>query len=106
MCAGGRTCPTGTAAGSPSARPATGARRRRVPAGRADPRCRGPAGRRCSPRSGARGYYTRTTLVAYDWNGRELKERWFVDSGHAPMANPFNASPHGVDGSNPAFATL
>ncbi|MEU4407958.1 rhamnogalacturonan lyase [Streptosporangium sp. NPDC023963] len=54
----------------------------------------------------ARGYYTRTTLVAYDWNGRELKERWFVDSGHAPMANPFNASPHGVDGSNPAFATL
>ncbi|MEU4536524.1 rhamnogalacturonan lyase [Streptosporangium sp. NPDC023825] len=54
----------------------------------------------------ARGYYTRTTLVAYDWNGRKLKERWFVDSGHAPMANPFNASPHGVDGSDPAFATL
>ncbi|MEU8381882.1 rhamnogalacturonan lyase [Streptosporangium sp. NPDC048865] len=54
----------------------------------------------------ARGYYTRTTLVAYDWNGHKLKERWFVDSGHAPMANPFNASPHGVDGTNPAFATL
>ncbi|MFI7635896.1 rhamnogalacturonan lyase [Nonomuraea sp. NPDC049400] len=54
----------------------------------------------------ARGYYTRTTLVAYDWNGRKLKQRWFVDSGHAPMANPFNASPHGLDGSNPAYATL
>nr|WP_240506398.1 rhamnogalacturonan lyase [Thermoactinospora rubra] len=54
----------------------------------------------------ARGYYTRTTLVAYDWNGHRLKERWYVDSGHAPMANPFNAGPHGVDGANPAYATL
>ncbi|MFB4277877.1 rhamnogalacturonan lyase [Nonomuraea sp. MTCD27] len=54
----------------------------------------------------ARGYYTRTTLVAYDWNGRRLKERWYVDSGHAPMANPFNASPHGVPGSNPEYADL
>ncbi|TMR21293.1 rhamnogalacturonan lyase [Nonomuraea turkmeniaca] len=54
----------------------------------------------------ARGYYTRTTLVAYDWNGRKLKEVWYVDSGHAPMANPFNASPHGVPGSNPEYADL
>ncbi|WP_327581154.1 rhamnogalacturonan lyase [Nonomuraea sp. NBC_00507] len=54
----------------------------------------------------ARGYYTRTTLVAYDWNGRKLKEVWYVDSGHAPMANPFNASPHGVPGSNPKYADL
>ncbi|NUO61007.1 MAG: rhamnogalacturonan lyase [Hamadaea sp.] len=54
----------------------------------------------------ARGYYTRTTLVAYDWNGHKLKERWYADSGHAPMANPFNAGPHGVDGGNPAYATL
>ncbi|MGR6917883.1 rhamnogalacturonan lyase [[Actinomadura] parvosata] len=54
----------------------------------------------------ARGYYTRTTLVAYDWNGRRLKERWYVDSGHAPMPNPFNSGPHGVNGSNPAYATL
>lgn len=23
-----------------------------------------------------RGYYTRTVLAAYDWNGKELKERW------------------------------
>jgi hypothetical protein len=54
----------------------------------------------------ARGYYTRTTLVAYDWDGRRLKEVWYVDSGHAPMANPFNASPHGVPGSNPEYADL
>nr|WP_226900540.1 rhamnogalacturonan lyase [Nonomuraea phyllanthi] len=54
----------------------------------------------------ARGYYTRSTLVAYNWNGHKLKEVWYVDSGHAPMANPFNASPHGVDGANPAYATL
>lgn len=54
----------------------------------------------------ARGYYTRTTLVAYDWDGRRLKERWYVDSGHVPMANPFNASPHGVDGSDPEYASL
>jgi hypothetical protein len=54
----------------------------------------------------ARGYYTRTTLVAYDWDGRRLKEVWYVDSGHVPMANPFNASPHGVDGSDPEFGTI
>ncbi|WP_188193630.1 rhamnogalacturonan lyase [Nonomuraea sp. SYSU D8015] len=54
----------------------------------------------------ARGYYTRTTLVAYDWDGRRLKEVWYVDSGHAPMANPFNASPHGVPGSNPKYADI
>ncbi|MFC5827449.1 rhamnogalacturonan lyase [Nonomuraea insulae] len=54
----------------------------------------------------ARGYYTRTTLVAYDWNGKKLKERWYVDSGHAPMSNPFNSSPHGVPGSNPEYAGL
>ncbi|SDK62381.1 rhamnogalacturonan lyase [Nonomuraea jiangxiensis] len=54
----------------------------------------------------ARGYYTRTTLVAYDWDGRRLKEVWYVDSGHAPMSNPFNSSPHGVPGGNPEYADL
>ncbi|MGW0803984.1 rhamnogalacturonan lyase [Nonomuraea sp. NPDC002799] len=54
----------------------------------------------------ARGYYTRTTIVAYNWDGRKLKEVWYVDSGHAPMANPFNASPHGVPGANPEYADL
>lgn len=27
-----------------------------------------------------RGYYTRTVLAAWDWNGRELKERWTFDT--------------------------
>lgn len=54
----------------------------------------------------ARGYYTRTTLVAYDWDGRKLRERWYVDSGHAPMSNPFNDGPHGVDGTDPEFGTI
>ncbi|MFI5843935.1 rhamnogalacturonan lyase [Catenuloplanes sp. NPDC051500] len=54
----------------------------------------------------ARGYYTRTTLVAYRWDGRKLIEDWYVDSGWTPMTNPFNDSPHGRDGTNPAYATL
>jgi hypothetical protein len=54
----------------------------------------------------ARGYYTRTTLVAYDWDGRKLRERWYVDSGHVPMTNPFNDGPHGRDGTHPVFKTI
>lgn len=54
----------------------------------------------------ARGYYTRSALVAYDWDGRQLNERWFVDSGWTPMTNPFNDNPHGRDGTDPEFATL
>jgi len=53
-----------------------------------------------------RGYYTRSTLVAYSWDGEHLKEEWFVDSGHTVMSNPFNDSPHGADGRNPEFATI
>jgi hypothetical protein len=54
----------------------------------------------------ARGYYTRTTLVAYDWDGKHLKQRWDVDSGWTPMANPFNAGPHGTDGTDPEFGGI
>ncbi|MEP7763404.1 rhamnogalacturonan lyase [Sanguibacter sp. 25GB23B1] len=54
----------------------------------------------------ARGYYTRSTLVSYDWDGKHLTQVWDVDSGWAPMDNPFNASPHGVDGTDPEFGTL
>jgi rhamnogalacturonan endolyase len=53
----------------------------------------------------ARGYYTRTTVVAYDWNGKKLTERWYADSGFTAMTNPFNDSPHGRDGSNSEYAT-
>ncbi|WP_127475513.1 rhamnogalacturonan lyase [Microbacterium sulfonylureivorans] len=54
----------------------------------------------------ARGYYTRSTVAAYDWDGEHLAQRWFVDSGHVPMANPFNDGPHGRDGSDPEYGTL
>ena len=54
----------------------------------------------------ARGYYTRSTMVAYHWDGRRLREQWYVDSGWTPMTNPFNDSPHGRDGTDPEFATL
>lgn len=29
-----------------------------------------------------RGYYTRTVLAAFDWDGRELKQRWVFDSNN------------------------
>ena len=54
----------------------------------------------------ARGYYTRSTLVAYRWNGRRLTEDWYVDSGWTPMTTPFNDTPHGRDGLSPSFGTL
>ncbi|MEK4980722.1 rhamnogalacturonan lyase [Bacillus sp. FSL K6-6540] len=54
----------------------------------------------------ARGYYTRSTLVSYKWDGRHLSEHWIVDSGWTPMTNPFNDSPHGRDGTDAAFGTL
>ena len=54
----------------------------------------------------ARGYYTRTTVAAYDWDGESLSQRWFVDSGHVPMTNPFNDSPHGRDGTDPEYGTI
>ncbi|GAB7189928.1 hypothetical protein NUM3379_06340 [Kineococcus sp. NUM-3379] len=54
----------------------------------------------------ARGYYTRTTVATYDWNGEQLVKRWFVDSGHTPLTNPFNDNPHGRNGSDPVYGSL
>ncbi|MEV1120943.1 rhamnogalacturonan lyase [Actinosynnema sp. NPDC049800] len=54
----------------------------------------------------ARGYYTRTTLVAYRWNGRKLVKDWFIDSGWVPMTNPFNFPAHGKDGTSPEHGGL
>jgi hypothetical protein len=54
----------------------------------------------------ARGYYTRSTLVAYDWDGRALTRRWYVDSGWVPMSNPFRDTPHNRDGADPRYGTL
>ncbi|MCU1515698.1 MAG: hypothetical protein JWQ75_419 [Pseudarthrobacter sp.] len=54
----------------------------------------------------ARGYYTRSTLAAYTWDGSNLSPVWNVDSGWTPMTNPFNDSPHGRDGTDPEYGTL
>ena len=54
----------------------------------------------------ARGVYTRTTLVAYTWNGRRLKENWYVDSDWVPMTNPFNYPVHNKDGLDPEFGEI
>ncbi len=53
-----------------------------------------------------RGYYTRTTLVAYSWNGEHLQEYWYLDSGYPVMTNPFNDSPHGRDGTVAGFEDI
>jgi len=40
----------------------------------------------------ARGYYTRTVLAAYDWNGTDLTQRWVFDSniGYSSYAGQGN----------------
>lgn len=54
----------------------------------------------------ARGYYTRSNLITYSWDGENLKENWAIDSGWTPMTNPFNDGPHGRDGTDPEYGTL
>ena len=54
----------------------------------------------------ARGYYTRTTLAAYHFDGHKIRTQWTIDSGFTPMTNPFNDSPHGTDGTDPTYGTL
>ncbi|NDW11468.1 rhamnogalacturonan lyase [Bacteroides sp. 214] len=34
-----------------------------------------------------RGYYTRTVLAAFDWDGKELKQRWVFDSDEPQWAS-------------------
>ncbi len=53
-----------------------------------------------------RGYYTRTTLVAYDFFENRFHEVWSVDSGYVPMSNPFNDSPHEAEGSDPVCGSI
>ncbi|WP_251453984.1 rhamnogalacturonan lyase [Microbacterium sp. Marseille-Q6648] len=52
----------------------------------------------------ARGYYTRSTVAAYDWDGEHLSRRWLADSGWTPSTNPFaNGASVGED---PEWGTL
>lgn len=54
----------------------------------------------------SRGYYTRSTMVAYTWDGKHLKKQWDVDSGWTPMTNPFNDGPHGRLGTSEEYGSL
>lgn len=53
-----------------------------------------------------RGYYTRTTIVAYSFFEKRFKEYFSIDSGFVPMDNPFNDNPHGKIGSDPIYGIL
>lgn len=48
-----------------------------------------------------RGYYTRTTVTAYDFREGHFIRRFIADSGHVPMRNPFNDHPHAGRGTSP-----
>ena len=53
-----------------------------------------------------RGYYTRTTIVAYDFFEGHFREYFAIDSGFVPMKNPFNDNPHTAQGSDPVYGSL
>jgi hypothetical protein len=53
-----------------------------------------------------RGYYTRTTLAAYDFFDGHFRQTWKVDSGFVPMTNPFRDSPHSGRGEDPVYGSL
>ena len=54
-----------------------------------------------------RGYYTRTTVTAYDFRNGHFEKRFTADSGHVIMKNPFNdESCHGGRGTDPVYGLL
>lgn len=53
-----------------------------------------------------RGYYTRTTVVAYSFFERKHKEYFAIDSGFVPMDNPFNDNAHIREGTDPVYGIL
>ncbi len=54
-----------------------------------------------------RGYYTRTTIVAYDFFDNKFNETWSLDSGYITYSNPFNDRwPHSENGSDPVYGSI
>ncbi len=54
-----------------------------------------------------RGYYTRTTIVAYDFFGNAFHEVFAIDSGFVPMKNPFDSREvHDSIGTDPVYGRL
>ncbi len=53
-----------------------------------------------------RGYYTRTTIVAYDFFEGHFREHFSIDSGFVAMDNPFNDNSHAKMGLDPVYGIL
>lgn len=53
-----------------------------------------------------RGYYTRATIVAYDFIENRFREYFNIDSGHVIMNNPFMDNAHGGAGSDLVYGRL
>ena len=53
-----------------------------------------------------RGYYTRMTMVAYDFFEGRFREKFAIDSGFVPMKNPFCENPHAGKGTDPVYGIL
>lgn len=53
-----------------------------------------------------RGYYTRMTMVAYDFFEGRFREYFSIDSGFVPMKNPFHDRPHTDEASDPVYGVL
>lgn len=54
----------------------------------------------------ARGYYTRAAVASYLWDGKQLTEHWYTDSGWVTMNNPFRDTLNQEDGCSEAFGSL
>ncbi len=52
-----------------------------------------------------RGYYTRTTITAYDFFEGKHREYFKIDSGYVPMRNPFNGH-ISADGTDPVYGVI
>ncbi|MCD8067770.1 MAG: rhamnogalacturonan lyase, partial [Lachnospiraceae bacterium] len=53
-----------------------------------------------------RGYYTRTTIVAYDFFERKHRVKFDIDSGYIPMDNPFHFWTNHKDGTDPVYGCI
>lgn len=54
-----------------------------------------------------RGYYTRATIVAYDFFENKFRETFVVDTGFVPMSNPFcDNSIHDIVGTDSVYGRL
>ena len=53
-----------------------------------------------------RGYYTRSTIVAYSFFENKHKVHFNIDSGFVKMSNPFGSGPHEKKGTDPVYGII